>query len=67
MKRIENLGSAFNAEARKSLTLAEAVSLFQELADLPLMHDFIAGGCYARAHLMCAHMQQKGITPFIVT
>lgn len=48
----------------KILDLKEAIHLFEELADRDdLGLDYLEGKCYARAHLMCRHVQRMGLEP----
>jgi hypothetical protein len=49
-----------NNQSAKAISLAEAVELFNEIADLPYVYEHFQEGCYARAHLICAYMKSKG-------
>lgn len=48
----------------KALSPTEAMQLFDDLAERPgYVHNSPKDGCAARAHLMCLHMQRRGLEP----
>ena len=62
MENIETTLAGLAPEA--PLTTAQAVALFDHLADLPhIAHGLANEGCYARAHLMCREAERLGRAP----
>lgn len=43
------------------LSAEEAVQIFDELASMDLPFGYIGEGCYARAHIMCRYLEDKGL------
>lgn len=58
------LSPVFNESLKASVTLAEALGIFDTLADLPdIAFGYINDGCYARAHIMCRKLVEMGVIP----
>lgn len=52
------------ASSSREVTLAEVHRLFREMAgQRQIAFRFVEDGCYARAHLMMRHMQDRGFHP----
>lgn len=59
-RKIKSLKKSFT----EAVTPKKVVEIFDALARMhSLRHDFISGGCEARAHLMCAEMFDLGVIP----